>query len=141
MFNLRKRASFSTVGELEELLRELPRNTPVTICGDSRCYYHEELDRSVICLDCEDLEENYKEAAEYETADRPLLPFLREEVACRLSERMELPDYLISDQLIEECVSELTENSEQIFHSDRIDELLMTVLKRRGIDTEEGEPC
>ena len=54
---------------------------------------------------------------------------------------MELPDYLISDQLIEECVSELAENSEQIFHSDRIDELLMTVLKRRGIDTEEGEPC
>ena len=65
MFNLRKRATFSTVGELEEILRELPRNTLVTICGDSRCYYHEELDRSVICLDCEDLEENYKEAAEY----------------------------------------------------------------------------
>lgn len=139
MFNLKKRAAFFTVGELEDLLRELPRNTPVTICGDSRCYYHEEMDRSVICLDCEDLEENYKEAAECEIADRPLLPFLREEVSSRLIDSMELPDNLISEQLIEECVAELTENSEQIFHSEKIDDLLMTVLKRHGIDTEEGE--
>ncbi len=41
------------------ILRELPIDTPVAICGDSRCYYHEETDRSVICLDCEDLDALY----------------------------------------------------------------------------------
>ncbi len=59
MYNIEKRQRFHTVGELEAILRELPIDTPVAICGDSRCYYHEETDRSVICLDCEDLDALY----------------------------------------------------------------------------------
>lgn len=59
MFNSVKKMQFATVGELRALLANLPDNTPVTICGDNLCYYHEELDQSAVCLDCEALEECY----------------------------------------------------------------------------------
>ena len=51
MFNIAKRRAFQTVGDLQELLSCLPAETQVCICGDNNCYYHEEKDRSVICLD------------------------------------------------------------------------------------------
>lgn len=60
MFNIAKRRAFQTVGDLQELLSCLPAETQVCICGDNNCYYHEEKDRSVICLDCEDLDECYE---------------------------------------------------------------------------------
>lgn len=61
MFSILKRSAFQTVGDLRVLLSQLPAETQVCICGDSNCFYHEEQDRSVICLDCEDLEDCYDE--------------------------------------------------------------------------------
>lgn len=134
MFNLKKRKRFTTIGELETILRTMPADTPITICGDSRCFYHEALDRSVVCLDCEDLAECYTDTENREMEDGPLTIFLKEEVSSRLSDSMELPDYLLTKELILSCVAELDEKSELIFNHDRIDELLTGVLKKRGID-------
>lgn len=69
MFNPKKRQMFSTVGELVEILKELPAETPITICGDNYCYYHEELDGSAVCLDCEDMEESYAESEDERSVD------------------------------------------------------------------------
>ncbi len=60
MFDITKHSAFQTVGDLRELLSRLPAETRVCICGDINCFYHEEEDRSTICLDCEDLEECYE---------------------------------------------------------------------------------
>lgn len=134
MFNLKKRKRFTTIGELETILRTMPADTPITICGDSRCFYHEALDRSVVCLDCEDLAECYTDTENCGMDDPPLTAFLREEVFSRLNDSMELPDYLLTKELILSCVAELNSKSEQIFNNDRIDELLTGVLKKHGID-------
>ena len=67
MFDIRKRSAFQTVGELRNLLKYLPTNTRICICGDSNCFYHEEMDASVVCLDCEDLQEYYDETTETES--------------------------------------------------------------------------
>lgn len=61
MYRLEKRTQFDTVGELIALLELLPEDTPVSICGDNYCFYHEEQDGSAICLDCEELSECYEE--------------------------------------------------------------------------------
>lgn len=63
MFDIRKRSAFQTVGELRDLLKHLPAYTRICICGDANCFFHEELDASVVCLDCEDLQEHYNETA------------------------------------------------------------------------------
>lgn len=59
MFDIEKRKQFETVGELRALLSALPGDTRVTITGDDYCWYHEEDDGSVICLDTEPLDESY----------------------------------------------------------------------------------
>lgn len=59
MYNIEKRTSFSTVGELKKLLENLSDETQVFITGDSACWFHIEEDESVICLDTEDLEDCY----------------------------------------------------------------------------------
>jgi len=64
MFDIRKRKAFQTVGELRTLLNRLPAETTVCICGDANCFFHEETDGTIICLDCEDLREHYEEALE-----------------------------------------------------------------------------
>ncbi|MDD4509500.1 MAG: hypothetical protein PHY23_01055 [Oscillospiraceae bacterium] len=61
MYDIAKRRQFKTVGELRKLIENLPDNTEVSICGDNYCFYHEEQDKSCICLDCEDLEDYYEE--------------------------------------------------------------------------------
>lgn len=61
MFDIDKRKSFLTVGDLRALTNDLPAETRVCICGDTNCFYHEEQDGSAICLDCEDLQEYYEE--------------------------------------------------------------------------------
>lgn len=63
MFDINKRKAFLTVGDLRALTNDLPAETRVCICGDANCFYHEEHDGSVICLDCEDLQEYYEENA------------------------------------------------------------------------------
>lgn len=64
MYDIRKRRGFQTVGELRAMLNHLPARTRVTICGDLNCFFHEEQDSSLICLDCEDLNGHYEEAME-----------------------------------------------------------------------------
>lgn len=130
MFALNKRQPFETAGDLISILSKVSPDTPITICGDNYCFYHEEQDGSGICLDCEDLSENYDEE------ERPLTLFLREEVPYRLQEVLDLPNNLVTDELIQTCVAELGENSELMFNHDKIDELLRSVLRKRGIDAD-----
>lgn len=137
MFNLKKRKRFATIGELEEILRTMPTDTPITICGDSQCFYHEALDRSVVCFDCEDLAEYYTDTDNCEMDDSALTVFLLEEVSDRLNDSMDIPDHLLTKELIAACVSELNDKSELIFNNERIDELLVGVLKQHGIDTDQ----
>jgi len=61
MLDRNKRQTFSTVGELQLLLGQLPAQTQVSICGTGGGFYHEEHDGSGICLDSEDLEDFYNE--------------------------------------------------------------------------------
>lgn len=59
MYNIKRRAEFTTVGDLKRLLAEVPDETRIYITGDSDCWFHIEEDETVICLDCEDLEDCY----------------------------------------------------------------------------------
>ena len=61
MYNISKRKQFSTVGELKELLKNLPDETQIVVTGDDYCWFHIEQDESVVCLDTEDLEVDYEE--------------------------------------------------------------------------------
>lgn len=64
-YDIRKRRTFQTVGELRALLNHLPAHTRVVICGNLNCFYHEDEDGRTVCLDSEDLDYQYKEAMEY----------------------------------------------------------------------------
>lgn len=59
MYNINKRKQFNTAGDLKKLLAEVSDDTKIVICGDDYCWFHIEEDESVICLDCEDLEDDY----------------------------------------------------------------------------------
>ncbi len=61
MYNINKRKQFETVGDLKKLLEGISDNTQICICGDSYCWFHIEEDESVICLDCEELDDAYEE--------------------------------------------------------------------------------
>ena len=61
MYNINKRKQFNTVGDLKELLKDIPSETKIVITGDDYCWFHVEKDGSVVCLDCEDLDECYEE--------------------------------------------------------------------------------
>lgn len=69
MYDIRKRSGFQTVGELRAMLNHLPASSRVSICGDANCFFHEERDGSLICLDCEDLSYHYEEALEMTLAE------------------------------------------------------------------------
>lgn len=60
MYNINRRKQFGTVGDLKKLLENISDDTKVVICGDDYCCFHIEEDESVICLDCEDLDECYE---------------------------------------------------------------------------------
>lgn len=61
MYDITKRKKFSTVGDLKELLKDIPNETQIVVTGDDYCWFHIEQDGSVICLDTEDLEDCYEE--------------------------------------------------------------------------------
>ena len=205
MYDIRKRRGFQTVGELRAMLNHLPAHTRVTICGDLNCFFHEEQDSSLICLDCEDLNGHYEEAMEdmlskeiveerdrhleslwceladvpmdpetetietpfyifnagtnweeiwtwfdkhyskgvacllhgavpaYQPDSTPLNQFIRQEVPCRLVEIMEIPPEKITPLVIQECVDLLESNADGLFCYDKIEMLLLEVLKKHGI--------
>ena len=60
MYNIKMRNQFETVGGLKRLLEDVPEDTKIVICGDDNCWFHIENDRSVVCLDNEDLEDCYE---------------------------------------------------------------------------------
>lgn len=60
MYDINRRAQFETVADLKRLLAEVPDETKVYITG-ANGWFHIEEDESVICLDCEDLEDCYEE--------------------------------------------------------------------------------
>lgn len=59
-----KRQSFQTVGELRKLLATLADDTPIAICGSIKAWFHADCDKTVVCLDYEDLEEEYENEEE-----------------------------------------------------------------------------
>ena len=61
MFNINKRKQFNTVGDLKKLLADIPDDTKIVITGDDYCWFHIEEDESVVCLDCESLDDCYDE--------------------------------------------------------------------------------
>ena len=61
MYDITKRKQFSTVGELKELLKNIPDETQIVVTGDDYCWFHIEQDGSVICLDVEELDDAYEE--------------------------------------------------------------------------------
>lgn len=63
MYDIEKRQQFKTAGDLKKLLAGIPDDTPVYITGADG-WFHIEEDESVICLDCEELEDCYNEEEE-----------------------------------------------------------------------------
>lgn len=66
MFDIEKRAQFNTVGDLKQLLKDIPDNVKIVITGDDYCWFHIEQDGSVICLDCEELDDAYDDCEGFE---------------------------------------------------------------------------
>ena len=65
MYDITKRKQFKTVGDLKELLKNIPDEAQIVVTGDDYCWFHIEQDGSVICLDVEELDEVYDEYEEY----------------------------------------------------------------------------
>lgn len=61
MYDITKKKQFETVGDLKELLKDIPDETKIVVTGDDYCWFHIEQDGSVICLDVEELDEAYEE--------------------------------------------------------------------------------
>ena len=61
MYDITKRKQFQTVGDLKELLKNIPDETQIVVTGDDYCWFHIEQDGSVICLDVEELDDAYEE--------------------------------------------------------------------------------
>lgn len=60
MYDITKRKQFKTVGDLKELLNNIPDETQIVVTGDDYCWFHIEEDGSVICLDIEELDDAYE---------------------------------------------------------------------------------
>ena len=61
MFNLKKRAYFTNLGELRMLLADMPDDTEVCTCGVLGSYLHFEKEKELISFDTEDLSDAYDE--------------------------------------------------------------------------------
>lgn len=61
MYDARKRRPFTTAGELAELLAFLPPNQKIFVCGQTGGYFHASSDMSVVCIDADELDEEYEE--------------------------------------------------------------------------------
>lgn len=60
MYDITKKKQFKTVGDLKELLKNIPDETQIVVTGDDYCWFHIEEDGSVICLDVEELDDAYE---------------------------------------------------------------------------------
>ena len=59
-YRIEKRKQFNTAGDLKKLLADVGDDTKVVVCGDDYCWFHIEEDGSIVCLDCEELDEAYE---------------------------------------------------------------------------------
>ena len=62
MYDKNQKQSYSeiTVGQLVEILKVLPEDAQIFICGDDYCFIHVASDGSVVNLDNEPLEDCYE---------------------------------------------------------------------------------
>lgn len=62
MYDKKQLQSYSeiTVGQLVEILKALPEDAQIFICGDDYCFIHVETDGAVVNLDNEPLEDCYE---------------------------------------------------------------------------------
>ena len=58
MYDINKRTTFDTVGELKKLIENVPDNTKVYVIGSSG-WFHIEEDKTAICFDDTCLEDCY----------------------------------------------------------------------------------
>ena len=59
MFDLTKRANYTTLGELRMLLKDMPDDTFILTCGYSDSWVHFSSDGEFISFDFDSLEEDY----------------------------------------------------------------------------------
>lgn len=69
MYDITKKKQFKTVGDLKELLKNIPDETQIVVTGDDYCWFHIEKDGSVICLDVEELDDAYEYVPSAENGD------------------------------------------------------------------------
>ena len=71
MYDVTQREKFvmATVKDLIKHLERLPPEAEVNICGDCIFYIHVEKNKSVVCLDTEDLDVDYVEDIETDPED------------------------------------------------------------------------
>lgn len=69
MYDSKQFQSYSeiTVGQLIDILKALPQNSQLVICGDEYCYIHVETDGTVVNLDNNSLDDCYCEDINIET--------------------------------------------------------------------------
>ena len=62
MYDKNQKQSYSDirVGQLVEILKALPEDAQIFICGDDYCFIHVESDGSVVNLDNEPLDDCYE---------------------------------------------------------------------------------
>ncbi len=69
----------------------------------------------------------------YDPENTPLSQFIRQEVPYRLVEILEIPPEKITPLVIQECVDLLERSADGLFRYDRIEMLLLEVLKDHGL--------
>ena len=69
----------------------------------------------------------------YDPENTPLSQFIRQEVPYRLVEIFEIPPEKITPLVMQECVDLLESNADGLFRYDRIEMLLLEVLKDHGL--------
>lgn len=59
MYDIRKQ--FTTAGELTTLLSMLAPDQKIFVCGQAGGYFHATADLSTVCLDADELDDEYEE--------------------------------------------------------------------------------
>ncbi len=60
MYDLSKRAIYTTLGELRMLLKDMPDDTLIFTCGNSDSWVHFSIDGEFISFDYDSLEDDYR---------------------------------------------------------------------------------
>lgn len=61
MYDIQKRKQFTTVEELAALISELAPSQKIFLCGQLGGYFHATADMDAICLDVDELDDEYQE--------------------------------------------------------------------------------